>query len=171
MVSQMMTMNYLIVNCTDLISISHDIMAPDPASSAARHTSLWRSSSRTPSMTGACPAARACRRTATCGRAQALVQTVSRAYEELIRRGLISGEIGGGARADPSQRAGSPLLPERLGEVIDLSILGNPSASQCTRPAQAGARLARQQNCRRARHCPSGPIWCSPPPSRRGSTG
>lgn len=52
------------------------------------------------------------------------VQTVSRAYDELIRRGLISGEIGRGTfvqarRQEPPQ----PYLPERLGEVIDLSIL------------------------------------------------
>ncbi len=52
------------------------------------------------------------------------VQTVSRAYEELIRRGLISGEIGRGSfvqaqRSEPDP----PYLPERLGEVIDLSIL------------------------------------------------
>ncbi|MHA6685745.1 MocR-like ectoine utilization transcription factor EhuR [Mesorhizobium sp. A556] len=52
------------------------------------------------------------------------VQTVSRAYEELIRRGLISGEIGRGSfvqtqRSEPEP----PYLPERPGEVIDLSIL------------------------------------------------
>ena len=52
------------------------------------------------------------------------VQTVSRAYEELIRRGLISGEIGRGSfvqtrRGEPDP----PYLPERPGEVIDLSIL------------------------------------------------
>jgi DNA-binding transcriptional MocR family regulator len=52
------------------------------------------------------------------------VQTVSRAYEELIRRGLISGEIGRGSfvqtqRSEPDP----PYLPERPGEVIDLSIL------------------------------------------------
>jgi DNA-binding transcriptional MocR family regulator len=52
------------------------------------------------------------------------VQTVSRAYEELIRRGLIAGEIGRGTfvqtrRPEPDP----PYLPERLGEVVDLSIL------------------------------------------------
>ncbi|MDN5788558.1 PLP-dependent aminotransferase family protein [Pseudorhodobacter sp.] len=52
------------------------------------------------------------------------VQTVSRAYEELIRRGLVSGEIGRGSfvlggAADARQ----PYLAERPGEVIDLSIL------------------------------------------------
>ncbi len=52
------------------------------------------------------------------------VQTVSRAYEELIRRGLVSGEIGRGTfvqtqRSEPAP----PYLPERPGEVIDLSIL------------------------------------------------
>lgn len=55
---------------------------------------------------------------------QLSVQTVSRAYEELIRRGLIAGEIGRGTfvqtqRPEPDP----PYLPERLGEVIDLSIL------------------------------------------------
>ena len=52
------------------------------------------------------------------------VQTVSRGYEELIRRGLVSGEIGRGSfvqthRSEPDP----PYLPERLGEIIDLSIL------------------------------------------------
>ena len=52
------------------------------------------------------------------------VQTVSRAYEELARRGLAAGEIGRGSfvqsqRAEPSP----PYLPERLVELVDLSIL------------------------------------------------
>lgn len=52
------------------------------------------------------------------------VQTVSRAYEELIRRGLISGEIGRGSFVlGPGAEARQPYLPERTGEVIDLSIL------------------------------------------------
>lgn len=52
------------------------------------------------------------------------VQTVSRAYEELIRRGLISGEVGRGTFVQSVHREPSPpYLPERLGEVIDLSIL------------------------------------------------
>lgn len=52
------------------------------------------------------------------------VQTVSRAYDELIRRGLISGEIGRGSFVQVRQREPEPpYLPERLGEVIDLSIL------------------------------------------------
>ncbi|MDT8857846.1 PLP-dependent aminotransferase family protein [Paracoccaceae bacterium Fryx2] len=52
------------------------------------------------------------------------VQTVSRAYEELIRRGLISGEIGRGTFVlGPGAEARQPYLPERTGEVIDLSIL------------------------------------------------
>ena len=52
------------------------------------------------------------------------VQTVSRAYEELIRRGLVSGEIGRGSFVLGSgQEARQPYLPERPGEVIDLSIL------------------------------------------------
>ncbi len=52
------------------------------------------------------------------------VQTVSRAYEELIRRGLVSGEVGRGSFVRPARREPDPpYLPERLGEVIDLSIL------------------------------------------------
>ena len=52
------------------------------------------------------------------------VQTVSRAYEELIRRGLIHGEIGRGTFVQMQRNEPSPpYLPERLGEVIDLSIL------------------------------------------------
>jgi DNA-binding transcriptional MocR family regulator len=52
------------------------------------------------------------------------VQTVSRAYEELARRGLVAGEIGRGSfvqaqRGEPSP----PYLPERLVELVDLSIL------------------------------------------------
>lgn len=51
-------------------------------------------------------------------------QTVSRAYQELIRRGLISGEIGRGSFVRPPRREPEPpYIPERLGEVIDLSIL------------------------------------------------
>lgn len=52
------------------------------------------------------------------------VQTVSRAYDELIRRGLVSGEVGRGSFVlDHAQEARQPYLPERPGEVIDLSIL------------------------------------------------
>lgn len=52
------------------------------------------------------------------------VQTVSRAYEELIRRGLVSGEIGRGSFVQTARREPEPpYLPERLGELIDLSIL------------------------------------------------
>lgn len=51
-------------------------------------------------------------------------QTVSRAYAELTRRGLISGEIGRGSFVRPPKREPDPpYIPERLGEVIDLSIL------------------------------------------------
>lgn len=51
-------------------------------------------------------------------------QTVSRAYEELIRRGLLSGEVGRGTFVrPPRQEPELPYLPERNGEVIDLSIL------------------------------------------------
>ncbi|MGF0540139.1 PLP-dependent aminotransferase family protein [Agrobacterium sp. ES01] len=52
------------------------------------------------------------------------VQTVSRAYDELIRRGLISGEIGRGSFVQTqAKEPATPYLPERLGELIDLSIL------------------------------------------------
>jgi len=52
------------------------------------------------------------------------VQTVSRAYEELIRRGLVSGEIGRGSFVQTQRREPEPpYLPERPGEVVDLSIL------------------------------------------------
>lgn len=52
------------------------------------------------------------------------VQTVSRAYEELIRRGLVQGETGRGSFVlGPGSEANQPYLPERPGEVIDLSIL------------------------------------------------
>lgn len=52
------------------------------------------------------------------------VQTVSRAYEELIRQGLLTGEVGRGtfvraSRSEPEP----PYIPERLSEVVDLSIL------------------------------------------------
>lgn len=52
------------------------------------------------------------------------VQTVSRAYEELIRQGLLVGEVGrgtfvrAGAREPPP-----PFIPEPVREIIDLSIL------------------------------------------------
>lgn len=52
------------------------------------------------------------------------VQTISRAYEELIRRGLVSGEVGRGSFVlAPGAEARAPYLPERPGEMIDLSIL------------------------------------------------
>ncbi|GGE03061.1 GntR family transcriptional regulator [Aureimonas endophytica] len=52
------------------------------------------------------------------------VQTVSRAYEELIRRGLLSGETGRGTFVRREEPVGQlPYIPERFGEVIDLSIL------------------------------------------------
>lgn len=52
------------------------------------------------------------------------IHTVSRAYEILIRRGLISGEVGRGTfvLAQPKETM-PPYLPERFGDVIDLSIL------------------------------------------------
>ncbi len=52
------------------------------------------------------------------------VQTVSRAYEELIRRGLITGQPGRGSFVQTQRREPEPpYLPERPVEVIDLSIL------------------------------------------------
>lgn len=52
------------------------------------------------------------------------VQTISRAYEELIRRGLVSGEIGRGTFVQARQpEPAPPYLPERMGNLIDLSIL------------------------------------------------
>ncbi|PWC62966.1 GntR family transcriptional regulator [Azospirillum sp. TSH7] len=52
------------------------------------------------------------------------VQTVSRAYEELIRRGLISGETGRGTFIRAAQtEVDPPYIPQRTDEVIDLSIL------------------------------------------------
>ncbi|MGQ3294652.1 MAG: GntR family transcriptional regulator, partial [Shinella sp.] len=45
------------------------------------------------------------------------VQTVSRAYDELIRRGLISGEVGRGSFVlTRPMEPEPPYLPERLGE-------------------------------------------------------
>ncbi|MGJ3263650.1 MAG: aminotransferase class I/II-fold pyridoxal phosphate-dependent enzyme, partial [Salinarimonas sp.] len=52
------------------------------------------------------------------------VQTVGRAYEELARRGLVSGETGRGTFVRSLKREPEPpYLPERLNELIDLSIL------------------------------------------------
>ena len=52
------------------------------------------------------------------------VQTVSRAYEELIRRGLVFAEVGRGSFVAPSSvEARQPYLPERPFATIDLSIL------------------------------------------------
>lgn len=52
------------------------------------------------------------------------VQTVSRAYDELNRRGLITGEVGRGSFVlGTGGEARQPYLPERPGKVIDLSIL------------------------------------------------
>jgi DNA-binding transcriptional MocR family regulator len=52
------------------------------------------------------------------------VQTVSRAYEELARRGLVAGEIGRGSFVQVQRQEPSPpYLPERLVELVDLSIL------------------------------------------------
>ncbi len=55
------------------------------------------------------------------------VQTVSRAYAELIRAGVLVGEVGRGTfvRAAPAEPdAGTPFIPNRqYGAIIDLSIL------------------------------------------------
>ncbi|SNR47674.1 PLP-dependent aminotransferase family protein [Paracoccus sediminis] len=52
------------------------------------------------------------------------VQTVSRAYEDLIRRGLVVGEVGRGSFVLPAGAENSPpYLARRPGELIDLSIL------------------------------------------------
>lgn len=52
------------------------------------------------------------------------VQTVTRAYVELIRRGLISGEVGRGSFVlGPAGDAATPYLAERQSKLIDLSIL------------------------------------------------
>jgi DNA-binding transcriptional MocR family regulator len=53
------------------------------------------------------------------------VQTVSRAYEELIRQGLLTGEVGRGTfvRASAREPPPPPFIPEPVREVVDLSIL------------------------------------------------
>ncbi|MGN7869527.1 putative HTH-type transcriptional regulator YjiR [Paracoccus haematequi] len=52
------------------------------------------------------------------------VQTVSRAYEDLIRRGLVVGEVGRGSFVLPAGSENSPpYLAERPGGLVDLSIL------------------------------------------------
>src|SRR5690242_3484760 len=52
------------------------------------------------------------------------VQTVSRAYEDLVRRGLVSGETGRGTFVrTPRREPDPPYIPERLETVVDLSIL------------------------------------------------
>nr|WP_217807982.1 PLP-dependent aminotransferase family protein [Oceanibacterium hippocampi] len=52
------------------------------------------------------------------------VQTVSRAYEELMRRGLASGEVGRGTFVRlGAEEHSPPYIPERVAEVIDLSML------------------------------------------------
>ncbi|MBV0890362.1 PLP-dependent aminotransferase family protein [Paracoccus sp. Z118] len=52
------------------------------------------------------------------------LQTVSRAYEELIRRGLIAGAVGRGSFVLPAAaETRPPYLVQRSGEVVDLSIL------------------------------------------------
>ena len=69
------------------------------------------------------------------------VQTVSRAYDELIRRGLISGEIGRGSFVQTRPREPEPpYLPERLGELVDLSIL-KPVCEQTQSAAVTQAQL------------------------------
>ena len=52
------------------------------------------------------------------------VQTVSRAYNDLIRRGLIAGKVGSGSFVlPPAGDSNPPYIADRSSEVIDLSIL------------------------------------------------
>lgn len=52
------------------------------------------------------------------------LQTVSRAYEDLVRRGLLSGEAGRGTFVTrPQSDRGPPFTLQRIPELIDLSIL------------------------------------------------
>lgn len=52
------------------------------------------------------------------------VQTVSRSYGELIRRGLVSGEVGRGSFVlPPAGENRPPYLAERPSQIVDLSIL------------------------------------------------
>lgn len=52
------------------------------------------------------------------------VQTVSRAYDELARRGLVAGETGRGTYVtERLQEAAPPYIHERRDEIIDLSML------------------------------------------------
>lgn len=73
------------------------------------------------------------------------VQTISRAYEELIRRGLIVGEVGRGTFVRPDRaEPAPPFLTERgPGTMIDLSILkpvGDPLHVAHLKAALAGLR-------------------------------
>lgn len=79
------------------------------------------------------------------------VQTVSRAYDELIRRGLLSGEIGRGSFVQTRPREPEPpYLPERLGEVIDLSIL-KPVCEQIHLEKMRQPSAGCPKTCHRAR--------------------
>lgn len=52
------------------------------------------------------------------------IQTVSKAYDILARRGLVSGEVGRGTYVKPKDPSlQSPYMTERLANVIDLSIV------------------------------------------------
>ena len=85
------------------------------------------------------------------------MQTVSRAYEELIRRGLISGEIGRGSFVQTQRREPEPpYLPERLGEVIDLSILKPVCEPMHLDKLQAKRLAGSATTCRRVRRFRSG---------------
>ncbi len=79
------------------------------------------------------------------------VQTVSRAYEELIRRGLVSGEIGRGSFVpDAPPRAGAALsaaAPWRDHRSVDPEAGLRADASG---EAEGGARLAGRRRCRPA---------------------
>jgi len=72
------------------------------------------------------------------------VQTVSRAYDELARRGIVSGETGRGTFVTArSREPAPPYIHERRGEIIDLSML-KPVVEQMhlDRLAKALAELA-----------------------------
>jgi DNA-binding transcriptional MocR family regulator len=58
------------------------------------------------------------------GRLAISVQTVSRAYAELIRQGLLVAEVGCGTFVRPLKaEPAPPFIPERIPEIVDLSIL------------------------------------------------
>jgi DNA-binding transcriptional MocR family regulator len=72
------------------------------------------------------------------------IQTVSKAYDILAQRGLVSGEVGRGTYVKPSGASlQSPYMAERLANVIDLSIVTPVCTSmQLDRMKKALHRLA-----------------------------